>query len=206
MELISGNQILSFLNKIRNLSSIERCNNLPHIKQYNVAEHSFYVAIYAMIFADIEKVFYNKKYDTDVLLRKALLHDVEECITGDILYPLKHGHKTLSDALFTVINQYVKTTLFEELKSYDESNNHIKNIYISLWKGSKDNSPEGRLVAAMDKFEILIFSLFELELGNKSFSNIYHTAKDILKNEFADIYSLQDTITAIQRKYDLLAL
>ena len=192
------NDIVDFLIKTRRLSQIERCSNTPHIKQYNVAEHSFYICLYTMIFADLE----NKRlleeqespqlYDTKKAIQKALIHDLEESITGDILYPIKRENAKLEPVLDAVINDCVKEELFSELP------NSLKNAYISLWMDSKDESIEGQLVAAMDKFELMVYGLFELQIGNYAFKPIFDTAIKILRNHYKQIISLQKTINAIE--------
>jgi 5'-deoxynucleotidase YfbR-like HD superfamily hydrolase len=184
--------ILEFLTKIRRLSYIERCSNTLHIQRYSVAEHSFYTTLLAMIFADMENALGIYTYDISEVLSRSLIHDLEESCTGDILYPLKNENPTLKPHLDTVINTCVENDLFEELPIF------LKNLYIKLWKRSKDNSKEGKLIAAMDKLEILLFAITEMELGNKSFESIFWTAINILKRDFKDIKTLQDVLSDIQ--------
>ena len=195
--------LLKFLVNCRKLASIERCNNTPHIKKYNVAEHSFFIALYAMVFADIENFSSSKKsrkeptnekqYDLSEVTKKALIHDLEEQITGDILYPMKHNPK-LTSYFDTVIESIVDGELFEDLP------NGLGDYYKILWKTSKDNSKEGKLVAAMDKFEILLYAKTELDLGNEQLREIFHTAIDILQRDFKEISSLQEVVNDLLEK------
>ena len=147
-----------------------------------------------MIFVDIENI---KNcgilYNDSLVIRKALIHDLEESETGDILYPLHHMNKEFKEKLDKVRDLCVENIVFEELPD-------LKDSYIRLWKRSKDKSREGHLVAMMDKFEILMFSLKELSMGNESFRNIYENAKNILKSE-CRIQSVRDVLSEIEEMY-----
>lgn len=214
-------ELLKFLQKTRRLSYIERCSNTLHIQEYNVAEHSYYTALFAMVFADIENFLIMKDlaqelvdnpkihddktegelrerlYDTSEVIKRALIHDLEETLTGDILYPLKNENPKLKPHLDHVINTCVEDSLFVELPA------GVKKYYVNLWKASKDETKEGKLVAAMDKFEILLFAISELEIGNNSFKEMYRTAKDILKKKYSNIRSLAVTINDIETEYGI---
>ena len=189
-------QILSFLIKTRNLSQIERCSNTPHIRPYSVAEHSFYICLYTMLFADLE----NQRntsitYDTKTAIQKALIHDLEESITGDILYPIKRENARLEPVLDSVIEDCVNEELFKELPKV------IQKSYIGLWMNSKDVTIEGQLVAAMDKFEIMIYSLFELQIGNNMFKKMFKKAIEIIRKNHKAISSLQEAVDEIEKTF-----
>jgi 5'-deoxynucleotidase YfbR-like HD superfamily hydrolase len=198
---------LGFIKRTRRLATIERCSNTPHINHYSVAQHSFFISLYTKIFADLENYRYNKikekgKIDTLKAIEMAMMHDLEECITGDLLYPFKHGvdlddvmRKQLSVTMNHVVETHVDKELFKELP------NNIKEVYIRLWRGSKNNGIEGVLVEAMDKFEILIFALGEMEMGNMQMKPIYKTAMKILLSKYSMFKSLMDVILSIHTYY-----
>lgn len=187
--------MLAFLKRLQRLSDIDRCSNSSHINRYPVSDHSFYVALYAMIFADIEnkgRTFVDS-YNIGLVIRKALLHDVEESETGDILYPVHNLNKEFKEKLDVVRSLCIENIVFEEL-------GELKYLYIEEWKRSKDSSKEGHLVAMMDKFEILMFAIKELSMGNESFRHIYDNAKNILKSE-CRIQSVRDVLVEIEGIY-----
>jgi len=183
--------LAKFLRKIRRLSYLERCSNTLHIQRYPVAEHTFYTAFLTMLFADLE----NRRwlieegvveyYNAEKALRKALIHDLEESITGDILYPIKNEDKEFSHVIKAIIGNIVDRELFEELPR------HIREMYERLWHESKDESREGKLISAMDKLEILLYADSEISLGNHSLNIIHEKAKEILLRDFEDIITLQ---------------
>lgn len=199
------NNILEFFQRMRRLSYVDRCSNTPHIRPYPVAEHSFYLALYAMTFADIENhnhvnlLRHNhislEDYDLLKVMRKALIHDLEESETGDILFTTHNRSKAFKEKLDELRTMVVENVVFSELPEL------IQMAYIQLWKTAKDNTKEGQLIAAMDKFEIVMFGVDELRMGNEAFRGVYENAKKIIRNEFSTIESLQEILDQIEKIY-----
>ena len=199
--------ILDFLKRTQALCYIERCSNTPHIRSYSVAQHSYYIALYTMLFADLEndrmrekgerlfgKERYYSLYDTSEVIKKALLHDLEETITGDILYPVHSSNVNFKKTLEQVRKKCVDEEVFKELPK------KVREYYIRLWKTSKDSTKEGILVACMDKFEILIFAIQELDMGNQAFRVLYTNAISIIEKEF-NIPSVNEALVEIRSNY-----
>jgi len=197
--------VLDFLRRTQALCYVERCSNTPHIRPYSVAQHSFYIALYAMLFADIENEriceneimgmdYVSNLYDTSEVIKKALIHDLEESLTGDILYPVHHDNKSFKETLDKVREKCVDEEVFKELPK------NVRKYYIRLWKTSKDTTKEGILVACMDKFEILMFAIQELDMGNQAFRIIYNNAVSIIEKEFS-IPSVNEVLKNIVLKY-----
>lgn len=76
-----------FPRELRDLSFRSRFALARQIKGQNVAEHSFYVAVYAGLIAD----FLHWDGNKGQLLQYALWHDTGEAITGDIPGPVKRN-------------------------------------------------------------------------------------------------------------------
>lgn len=196
-----SDSILPFINRSLRLSLIDRCSNTPHVNPYPVASHSYYVALFAMMFADIENERLRNDlermhplYDTSEVIKRALLHDLEESETGDILFPVHNMSPPLRRQLEKVRVYVVDNIVFEELPS------EVRKYYIRLWRTSKDETMEGVLIAAMDKFEILVFATREIDMGNTLFREVYESAKKILKRDFK-IPSVLDTVFEIESIY-----
>lgn len=201
----NSTSILDFLKRTQVLCYIERCSNTPHIRSYSVAQHSYYIALYAMLFADLENqrireenvistVPFCDLYTTSEVIKKALLHDLEETITGDILYPVHNTNLNFKKTLDQVRKKCVDEEVFKELPK------KVREYYIRLWTNSKDITKEGILVACMDKFEILVFAIQELDMGNKAFRVIYLNAISIIENQF-DIPSVNKVLVDIRSNY-----
>jgi len=152
-----------FLKEERKLDKVIRFSAQMRIKDESVSEHSFHVALYAMILADSEEKIFQNKVDKEKLLKTALLHDLEECLTGDIIYGFKHTDKNLTREIKRISQRF-----FENLmKNFPEK---ISKEYLNLWEGAKNkNKIEGKILEAADKLEGLIYALNEFKLGNKEF-------------------------------------
>lgn len=203
----SSIKILDFLKRTQVLCYIERCSNTPHIRSYSVAQHSYYIALYAMLFADLEnerihrdeeKIYGRRNkadyYNISELIKKALLHDLEESITGDILYPVHNNNVNFKKTLDQVRKKCVDEEVFKELPK------NVRKYYIKLWTTSKDFTQEGVLVACMDKFEILMFAIHELDMGNLAFRKMYTNAISIIEKDF-DIPSVDKALVEIRSNY-----
>src|SRR5438132_7865233 len=95
---MSQNNIKEFLSNERNLGKVIRFSADTRIKDETVAEHSYHVALYSMILADLEQQFGNK-VNKERLMKAALIHDLEECLTGDIIYDFKHSNEKLAEEI-----------------------------------------------------------------------------------------------------------
>lgn len=165
----------NFLKEERKLDKIIRFSAQIRIKDENVAEHSFHVALYAMILADLEEKIFKHKIDKEKLLKTALLHDLEECLTGDIIYGFKHTDKSLTREIKKMSEKFFKK-LMENLSK------EVAEEYLSLWKQAKDKKKiEGKIIEAADKLEGLIYALNEFSLGNKEFKKTIEIYKKQLK-------------------------
>jgi putative hydrolase of HD superfamily len=164
-----------FLKKERKLDKVIRFSAQMRIKDESVSEHSFHVALYSMILADLEEKNFKNKVDKEKLLKTALLHDLEECLTGDIIYDFKHTDKGLTREIKKMSQRF-----FENLmKNLPEK---IAKEYILFWSKSKDkNRIEGKIIEAADKLEGLIYALDEFSLGNKEFKKIIEGYKRQLR-------------------------
>ncbi len=153
------------------LSCIFRFNNTPRIASENVAEHSYYVAFLSMLIGDyLEST--GVEVDKLRLIQMALLHDIEEAVSGDILAPMKRGR--------------LKEVLDEE---------NIRNMvlltaglvngekYSSMWREVVDEETlEARIIKLVDRMSCIIYCIREIHLGNKYFRAILECeTKNILK-------------------------
>jgi len=150
------------------LSCIIRYNNTPKVNGESVAEHSFYVALMAMVISDYLVCNSGIKIDQSKLIRMALIHDVEEIISGDIIKVLKSGG------------------FKEELEKMNErSMVHITGQlpyalggeYMELWRENKaELTIEAKLCDFCDWLAVVVYSIKEVHLGNEYFREILEYA------------------------------
>lgn len=169
------NNFKHFLKEERKLDKVVRFSANIRIKDESVSEHSFHVALYAMILADLEEKIFKNKIDKEKILKTALLHDLEECLTGDIIYGFKHTHQSLTKEI-KKISQKFFANLIKDLPE------EISQEYINFWQRAKDEKTiEGKIIEAADKLEGLIYTLNEFSLGNREFEAAIKTYKKQLK-------------------------
>lgn len=155
-----------FLKNERNLDRVIRFSAKMRLKDESVAEHSFHTALYAMILADLEEKVFKNKVNKEKILKTALLHDVEECLTGDIIYSFKHTDESLTEEIKRISQKFLENLM-------DNLPKEIAREYIALWQKSKDGGRiEGKIIEAADKLEGLIYASNEFSLGNKDFKKI----------------------------------
>lgn len=155
-----------FLKNTRKLDKIIRFSAQMRIKDESVSEHSFYTAFYAMILADLEEKIFKNKVNKESVLKTALLHDIEESLTGDIIHSFKHIDKNLNKEINRLSQKFLDNLM-------DNLPEKIAKEYKILWKQAKDTTKiEGKIIEAADKLEGLIYSLNEQALGNKEFEKI----------------------------------
>ena len=105
-----------------------------------MADHSYRLAIMAMVYGDIRGL------DTLKMVRLALLHDLPEAVTGDV---------TPQET-----SRYA-TKMKEEQKAIEEIFQHLpsglKKNYSNVWEEwSGKRTSEARLVSQLDKLEMAI--------------------------------------------------
>lgn len=154
-----------FIKHERNLDKVIRFSAKGRIKDQTVAEHLYHTSLYAMIMADLENQMGNK-VDMERLLRSTLIHDLEESLTGDIISDFKHSDEKVAEDIKNLGKKF-----FEEMVAYLPGDMSEK--YTELWINAKDeNTIEGKIMHAADKFEALAYAMEEKQIGNKNFDEI----------------------------------
>jgi 5'-deoxynucleotidase YfbR-like HD superfamily hydrolase len=150
----------------RSLTHVMRFSSIPQQFQESVAEHSFYVAY----FTGILLYFLKKKkerVDEARALKIALIHDMEEKFSGDILTPFKYYSQELYHAIRKV-NRETIPLAFEHLPA------PLAKDLVALWKEDVDRTTkEAQVVKVADKLSLLSKCREEITLGNAFFKPIY---------------------------------
>ena len=134
--------ILDFLKDSANLKTISRQGWIDKLSIKNpesVADHSYSMAIMAMIISDLEN------YDSEKILKMTLLHDLAESKIGDItpeqMTP-ENKMKIENDAFNKIIDQLPEI---------------VKSQYLEIWKEyQNNNSKESLFVHQIDKLEMAL--------------------------------------------------
>ena len=117
---------------LHKMATIQRYSQTRLINPESVLEHTGFVAILAGLMAD------ECGYDPGAklkLLEEALVHDIDEIITGDIPRPTKYYNKGVTDALEGVADsnmQEISLTLYGNLQLYHIWRAHKHNIVLQI--------------------------------------------------------------------------
>lgn len=100
---------------VNNLAHTHRYGPYPMLRKENVAEHSFFVSLYCLFF-------YGKMtqegplpgLSLDNLLKAAILHDLPEAISGDIVYPFLMMNRHMYSLIDETAGEVLENTLCDE--------------------------------------------------------------------------------------------
>lgn len=150
---------LDFYRYVCKLGSVKRfaVDNLKY--PYSVAEHSYRVAMLSMLIVDDYNLNNVSKINAEEVLRKALIHDLEEVKMGDIPSPAKNVNKKVKKYLREIGYSLMKDAI---LKGIPEA---IRLRYLALWNEDKEGI-SGGIIELSDKLEGLYQSIKEVNASN----------------------------------------
>lgn len=129
------------------LSNIERFQGRCMQARYSVADHSYRVALLTMRMCDEWRA---PGLDSDLALRIALLHDLEESGLGDVPSPFKK--------YFTDYDNAAHNFLVNEVE--------LPSVYLNTKAQYGNDTLEGKIVKLADAVECFITASYEIERGN----------------------------------------
>ena len=159
-------QVSQFWKHAQKLKTEQRkgWRKLPLKRVESVADHSFGLALLVMLEAE------RRHYDVERALRLALIHDLEEAITGDLTPDDKRilGEKRVRDAKRKAIEELLVAL---PLKS--------RGRYRRLWTDLRlGRTREARLVRDLDRFEMALQAkAYEKRVGAERVADFYESAK-----------------------------
>jgi len=161
--LITGNNWLSrYTNALMVLLRAIRWNRLNRNVPTTVAAHSFYVTIIAYILSCIEEEQGNSVNPVESV-KRALLHDIPESMTGDIITPTKKKVPGFEEVIAQVEEQMVTENLLDGMP--DELIKELKFRMLDPFE-----SVEGKIVWAADQFAATVECLMEIRSGNTQYA------------------------------------
>lgn len=144
----SGLQNLKdYLVDVYQLKNVIRYNTRNILKKESVAEHSFYVALFALKICDDYKI---DTVNTKMSLIKALLHDMPEIELNDITHNVKERLN-----LRPFLKKYEDEYFVEHYKQHE-------------WLMIEGNDKINAIVDLADAMSVYQYSLNETMLGNQS--------------------------------------
>ena len=150
--------IIDFFKNALNLKNISRQGWIDKLSiEYpeSVADHSYSMAIMAMVISDLEN------YDSEKILKMVLLHDLAESKIGDFT----------PDQISKDKKQKIENNAFNQI--IEQLPNPIKLEYNEIWKEYQDKiSPESQIVHQIDRLEMAL----QAKMYEKSGSSKENTA------------------------------
>ncbi len=146
------------------------------IHRENVAEHSYFVTQYAMFICDWVRANHPEPfYITDAeelqVLRRCILHDLDESRTGDFQRPFKYRRpemKILMDAA-------AKEEFAEGLVQLFPGSDGLYEDYTWEWENAKDETPAGLIVTFADYLSVVSHLYAEVACANLSVMQHYES-------------------------------
>ena len=159
---------LPILSSIHRLSHVFRYSSLPVVRRESVAEHTLYVSLYSLILA---KKLVKLGFEVDIgkLLERALVHDVDESMTGDFLRTVKYGHPDLKRIL-----DEVSVSMIRRME------NELDVEILQPWTDAKSEGIEGDIISFVDLACVLAYAFEELRLGNASMKHVVYECCDYI--------------------------
>ncbi len=136
---------------LKALKHIRRLSGIPLLQPYNVAIHCYYTGLLFEEVAEHEDIRISL-IEVDFVYR----HDILESITGDVLLPVKM-HSETTGRKWKEIEQELVSSKYDYLTWYTDEN---AKIYFNPLTWS--------LFKACDLYELYLFCLEEVRLGNNS--------------------------------------
>ena len=172
--------LLDFFNTVADLKKIPRKGwkeKVGLLTPESVADHSYNTAVMGMVLSDL------KEFDTEKILRMALLHDMTESVTGDFTpeeISKKDKRKMENNAMQDILSK---------LPSKLASN------YTKIWKEYQNgNSKEAILVHEIDRLEMALQARKYSDDGypKEKLEMFFSTAKKEIKSK--EVLAILDKI------------
>ena len=147
----------------QSMSSINRYSQINLLHPESVLAHTGFLCLFTYLTCSELNFSCSKKIYTGLALKKAVFHDVDEVVTGDIPRPTKYFSNESKDIFDKIASQGINQIISE----LDIKNNEGSREIEALWKNSK-NDDEGRIVALAD-LAAVVYKIWEevILLGNK---------------------------------------
>jgi len=170
------------------LSQVHRWGNSPSVPRHereSVLKHTFRAVALtaAMVAIEEEQGDLPQKLDGERLLLAALLHDIGEGRTGDILYAVKQDGRVKH-----MLNEIEREQAMSLLKDLPLS---VRDKYESAYRLESEDSIEGRFFNAVERMGYIYYSIEQYrDRGRKDFIETFQMQHEkilVLEEEFVSL-------------------
>lgn len=188
----------SFLDRAYRLRLLRRFSIRAVSMPTSPAEHSWYVAILALYIGEATNASIEGYYDMKVLLEKALLHDVPEVVTSDIVHFIKHYDHEMEVKMAQIERDVVNGPLTAGMDSY------LRFVIGGAIDNCKSDDKEGHLINLCDLLDVMAYLANERSVGNRqdwvdeAFDGCH---KLVLKYAAEEIEEVKETVLEVVKIY-----
>lgn len=148
---------------VRRMSHVHRYSSITVHRRENVAEHSWWVMFIAMLIADDLRA-QGELVKLDKVVLRALVHDLDECVSGDIIRSFKYRTEAMRLAVHEASD--------ENMREITSKMGSVGGLVFPLWRDSKDDSIEGQIVRFADMASVVFYCREERRQGNLEIEEI----------------------------------
>ncbi|MGC9383072.1 MAG: YfbR-like 5'-deoxynucleotidase [Kosmotogaceae bacterium] len=184
-KLINSSWFDTYKESIIVLLRAVRWNRLNRNVKTTVAGHSFYVALIGFLLSYEEE---SNQLDEVEIIKRSLLHDIPESLTGDIITPTKQKVTGFEELVERVEEVMVSNKLLNDMP--EKLISEFKNKILKPFEGIN-----GKLVRAADLTAAIVECLMEIKSGNNqmSFRIALNNMLDQLdESEFSSVKEVAD--------------
>lgn len=158
--------IINFMFGIpQNLRDVHRFGTTAATMRENVAEHSYYITLYAMCLMDRVRA-EGHEVDGELLLKMCLIHDIPEGLTGDLIQRVKKEVRDVWNA--------TELKIFKEWTGKRCGKQLADMVLDSFQRYQENDTIEAKIAHLADVLSALAFAFRQLYLGNKFFEPVCH--------------------------------
>ncbi len=202
-ELLAGNPA-----RLRNTWRYSTCRVA---QPESVAEHSYYVAFYCLMVGTWVRDNERAEVHFGRMLAKALVHDLEESVSGDFPRSFKYSDPHLREMLEGASNVAMSQVLLKLIppeggKAPETVAARAK--ILDYWATAKDSTTEGLILEFCDYLSVLSFLLQEMQSGNQTVGrhvdDVRKYADKFLHSDYEFLRSLErDAAKVVQHLFPI---
>jgi len=168
--------IQNLLEILNQASNVKRYSRDFMFKEESLLEHIGFTAMFCMIIGRRLRA-QGHLVSMSSLLEAAVIHDVEEILTGDLPRPTKYSDPQVKAGLKAYERRCV-----ERLQAV------MKVEILKDWENAKDGDLEGRIVAVADIAAVVYKTMVEVAMfGNKSFLRVSEEIREEMERIISEI-------------------
>jgi 5'-deoxynucleotidase YfbR-like HD superfamily hydrolase len=113
----------------------------------------------------------------DQVALKGIVHDIEECMTGDLVRDMKYANNDFREAIKQIEVEFVSNLL--------EPMGRVGGTLLAIWDTAKSHRT-GQIVACADALSVISYCTQEHTLGNTNLFEIREACAELLTDKFSN--------------------